>query len=398
MFSSRLNWSFATNRLSSMLEAKHASGVQVLDLTESNPTHAGFDYPEKEIVDALAKPASLHYEPDPRGLLLARQAVADYYHSRGEDVNLESIHLTASTSEAYAYLFKLLTNPGDEVLVPQPSYPLFDFLAALESVHVARYPLMYDDESGWQINLEALGNIISTKTKAVILVNPNNPTGSFIKKSELVKLNELCSEYNLALIVDEVFSDFFYGKDVQRVNSLVGNRDALTFVLSGLSKICGLPQMKLGWIHVSGEESLVAETRERLDFISDTYLSVSTPIQHAAAELLSLRHEMQAQIVERILRNDKYLRARSAELLFCRVLKQEGGWYAILEISEDFSEEEFCLSLLEEDNVFLHPGYFFDFPKQRFFVISLLTPPAIFEEGVNQIASRLKRTHESSYG
>lgn len=396
MFSSRLNWSFAVNRLSKVLEAKLASGMKVLNLTESNPTHAGFDYPEKEILAALSKPSLLRYEPDPRGLPAARQAVADYYRSRGEDVNLESIHLTASTSEGYAYLFKLLADPGDEVLVPQPSYPLFDFLAALESVHVARYPLKYDDEFGWQINLEALGNIITTKTKAIILVNPNNPTGSFIKKSELEKLNELCAEHDLALIVDEVFSDYAYGGDVQRVRSLVGNPHALTFVLSGLSKICALPQMKLGWIHVGGPVGLVAETRERLDFIADTYLSVSTPVQHAAAELLSLRQEMQRQIIERVLRNDKYLRTRSAELPFCRVLKQEGGWYAILEITGEFSEEDFCLTLLEDDNVFLHPGYFFDFPKQGFLVLSLLTPQAIFEEGVNRVVSRLKRTHERS--
>jgi len=395
MFSSRLSWNFTANRLSKVLEAKQASGVQVLDLTESNPTQAGLDYPKGKILEALSRPASLRYEPDPRGLLSARQAIAEYYRSQGEDVKLDTIHLTASTSEGYAYLFKLLANPGDEVLVPQPSYPLLDFLAALESVHVARYPLKYDDESGWQINLEALGNTITTKTKAIILVNPNNPTGSFIKKSELAKMNELCAEHGLALIVDEVFSDYSYGDDARRVRTLVGNRNALTFVLSGLSKICGLPQMKLGWIHVNGPENLVAETRDRLDFISDTYLSVSSPVQHAAAELLSLRHEMQHQILERILRNEKYLRTRSTELPFCRILKQEGGWYAILEITDDFSEEDFCLMLLEEDNVFLHPGYFFDFLKQRFLVFSLLTSSAIFEEGVTRIISRFGKIYRN---
>jgi len=395
MFSSRLNWSFATNRLSKVLEAKRASGVQVLDLTESNPTQAGFDYPRGKILEALSIPASLRYEPDPSGLLAARQAIADYYRSRGEKVTAEFIYLTASTSEGYAYLFKLLADPGDEILVPQPSYPLFDFLAALESVQVARYPLKYDDEFGWQINLEALGNSITTKTKAIILVNPNNPTGSFIKKSELAKMNELCAEHGLALIVDEVFSDYFYSDDVQRVCNLVGNPHALTFVLSGLSKICGLPQMKLGWIHVNGPENVVAETRERLDFISDTYLSVGTPVQHAAAELLSVRHEMQRQIIERVLRNDKYLRSRSAELPSCRVLKQEGGWYAVMEISTEFFEEEFCINLLEVDNALLHPGYFFDFQKQGFLVFSLLTSPAIFEEGVNRIISRFGKTHRN---
>jgi len=391
MFSSRFIWDLTANRLSAALETKRAAGIEVIDLTESNPTHAGFDDDGKEILAALAQPQSLRYDPDPRGLLSARQAVAAYYAECGEAIRPEQIHLTASTSEGYAYLFKLLANPGDEVLVPHPSYPLLDFLAALESVHLIRYPLEYDDNAGWRINMEALAASVSTKTKAIVLVNPNNPTGSFIKKTELQELNELCAQHHLALIVDEVFSDYGDGNDPQRVKSLVGNRDSLTFVLSGLSKIAGLPQMKLGWIHASGPETLRAEARERLDFIADTYLSVGAPVQHATAKLLALRHSLQGQIIRRIHANDAYLREQCSKLSDGRVLRMEGGWYAILEISKKFSEEEWALALLEEDNVLIHPGYFFDFPREGFMVLSLLTPPIIFQQGISKIISRLAK-------
>jgi len=388
MFSSRFTWSLTTNRLSAALEARRAAGMTVLDLTQSNPTRAGLNYLHGVILEAISSPESLDYEPDPRGLSCARQAVAEYYALRGETVNPEAIYLTASTSEAYAFLFKLLADPGDEVLVPQPSYPLFDFLAALEAVHVARYPLQYDDTHGWHIDLDALANLITTKTKALIIVNPNNPTGSFLKKNELLQLNALCAEHGLALIVDEVFSDYAFGDDACRVRSIIGNRETLTFVLSGLSKICGLPQMKLAWIHVSGPARQVAESSERLDIIADTYLSVSTPIQHAAADLLVLGWEMQKQIIERVKKNLETLRAQCSEGRPCRVLQQEGGWYAILELSGKFSEEEFCLTLLNEDGVYVHPGYFFDFARQGFVVLSLLTPSDIFKQGVLKIIRR----------
>jgi len=388
MFSSRFTWSMTANRLSAALEARRAAGFCIHDLTESNPTRAGFDYPQKEILAALSNPKSVLYEPDPRGVLSTRQVIADYYAARGERVSAGMMHLTSSTSEAYAFLFKLLADPGDEVLVPQPSYPLFDFLAALEAVHVARYPLKYDDTHGWQINLEALANTITTKTKAIVIVNPNNPTGSFLKKNELLQLNAVCAEHDLALIVDEVFSDYASGDDAHRVRSMISNRETLTFVLSGLSKICGLPQMKLAWIHVSGPERLVAESSERLEVIADTYLSVSTPIQHAAADLFGLGREIQKQIITRVTKNLETLRAQCGEGRPCRALHAEGGWYAILELPGKFSEEEFCLTLLNEDGVFVHPGYFFDFARQGFVVLSLLTPSDIFKQGVLKIIRR----------
>jgi aspartate/methionine/tyrosine aminotransferase len=390
MFSSRFTWSFTANRLSKALDAKRAAGIPVLDLTESNPTRAGFEYPESEMLAAMALPASMRYDPDPRGLLVARQAVADYYAGQGLATSPDAIHLTAGTSEGYAYLLKLLADPGDEVLVPQPSYPLFDFLAALESVNLVRYPLEYDEKIGWRIQFDQLAAMISTKTRAIVLVNPNNPTGSFVKKPELEKLNELCARERFALIVDEVFSDYGFGNDPQRIRSMAGNDEALTFVLSGLSKIAGLPQMKLGWIHTSGPEKLFAEARERLDFIADTYLSVGTAVQHMAAELLSLRHGIQQQILQRVDSNRTFLEAYLAKAGRSRMLRIEGGWYAILEIPAIASEEEWALSLLEESNVFVHPGYFFDFAHEGFIVVSLLTSQEIFREGIARIIDHLE--------
>ncbi|MEK7729510.1 MAG: pyridoxal phosphate-dependent aminotransferase [candidate division KSB1 bacterium] len=382
LFSSRFTFSLATNRLGGILERKRAQREHILDLTESNPTRAGLVYDEAEILAALSQPQTLRYEPEPRGLFSARQAVAAYYRARGEQVTAEHIHLTASTSEGYAYLFKLLADPEAEVLVPQPAYPLLDFLTALESVRLVHYPLCYEAAHGWRIDLEQLALTISTKTVAIVLVNPNNPTGSFIKQEELRELNTICAEHNLALICDEVFSDYGEGEDEQRVPSLVGNDETLTFVLSGLSKVSALPQMKLGWIHVSGPAALREEAQERLDFIADTYLSVSTPVQHAAKRLLAQRDSLQAQIQARCRANETWLRAECARLPNCHMLKREGGWYAIIEMRLPFDEEEFTVRLLEAENVLLHPGYFFDFPKSGFLVVSLLTPEEIFQRGV----------------
>lgn len=391
MFSSRFTFSLTTNRLSEILERKRAAHEIIIDLTESNPTRAGLQYDEFEILAALAQPQALLYEPDPRGLLTARKAVAEYYRGRGADVFAEQIHLTASTSEGYAYLFKLLADPGAEVLVPQPAYPLLDFLTALESVRLVHYPLRYDREQGWRIDLEKLGAIISTKTVALVLVNPNNPTGSFIKREELHALNQLCIEHNLALICDEVFSDYGEGKDVRRVPSLAGNGAALTFVLSGLSKISALPQVKLGWIQVSGPPALRAEAQHRLDFIADTYLSVSTPVQHATARLLAQRESLQTQITKRCQANERRLLAQCDTQSDIHLLQREGGWYAILQCEHLLDEEEFATGLLEEDNVFLHPGYFFDFPRSGYLVLSLLTPEHTFAEGLQRLWPRLTR-------
>lgn len=390
MFSSRFTFSLATNRLSKILARKRARNEEILDLTASNPTCAGFVYNETEVLAALSLPQALLYEPDPRGLLAARQAVADYYRARGEPTEAQHIHLTASTSEGYAYLFKLLANPGDEIFVPQPAYPLLDFLTALESVRLVHYPLRYEAPSGWRIDFDKLAASVSTHTRAIVVINPNNPTGSFLKQKELQQLNALCARHELALISDEVFSDYVTGPDPTRVASMVGNHEALTFVLSGLSKISALPQVKLGWIHVNGPQALRAEAQERLDFIADTYLSVATPVQHAAERLLALRHDLQAQIQRRVASNEQALRSYCNVSSACHVLKREGGWYALVAMPEEIEEEGYAVRLLEEENVLLHPGYFFDFPQTGFMVISLLTPPEVFQEGVARMTAQIR--------
>ncbi len=375
------------------LQAKKAAGIEVLDLTESNPTCAGFSYDAVEILGALTQPQAMLYEPSPRGLPAARQAITNYYLQRNKTIHADSLFLTASTSEAYSHLFKLLADPGDEVLVPKPSYPLLDFLTALDSVQPIQYPITYNHQHGWRIDLDALHNLISTRTKAIVVVSPNNPTGSYLKANELAELNALCAKNNLALIVDEVFADYRYQARADQVETAVGNEGALTFVLSGLSKVVGLPQVKLGWIQVSGPASLVAEAGSRLEFIADTYLSVATPVQHAVERLLAQRQAIQQQIIARLDDNHRVLESQCAASPNCRVLIREGGWYAVLEIDGDgaqASDDDRVLQLLEQDNVFVHPGYFYDFDRDGILVLSLLTPPSIFQAGVSKILAHIR--------
>ena len=382
MFSSRLNWSLRPNRLSALLEEKRAAGADVLDLTESNPTRAGFAYPQAEILTALADTDALRYHPSPRGLDSAREAVAGYYRDRGTKILVENILLTASTSEAYAYLFKLLANPGDEILAPRPSYPLFEFLADLESVHIRQYPLRYDGV--WHVDFDALEQAITPRTRAIVVVNPNNPTGSFLKRAELDVLDSLAAERGLAILSDEVFRDYAFADEGDRVSTLAGERQALTFSMSGLSKIAGLPQMKLGWIVASGPRR--AEALEALELIADTYLSVSTPVQVALSRLLALSGGITEQIRQRTASNLARLRETmlgSAATL----LRTEGGWYAVLQVGRSRSEEEWTLKLLGESNVLVQPGFFFDFESEAFLVLSLLPEPAKFAEGVSRLRS-----------
>ncbi len=389
MFSRRFKWSLESNRLARLIEAKRKSGAPILDLTEANPTRAGFDYPVEEILGALAQPAAMLYEPAPRGLLTARQAVAAYYAERGFGVDPERIHLTASTSEAYSYLFKLLADQGQSVLVPQPSYPLPEFLAALEGVELCHYRLQYAHTAGWQIDFDSIEKAMAEDARAIIVVSPNNPTGSFIKLSEAERLNAICAKHRLALMVDEVFGDYGFGTDDGRAQSLVSNGAALTFVMSGCSKILALPQMKLGWIVTGGPEDLRAEAIERLDLIADTFLSVAAPVQHAAPTWLRLRRGLQDQILNRVRGNLDWL-AKTVEDSPLRLLRVEGGWYAMLELPRHFSEEDWVLTLLEDDEVLAHPGYFFDFPREAFLVLSLLPRAETFREAVNRIFARVE--------
>jgi aspartate/methionine/tyrosine aminotransferase len=298
---------------------------------------------------------------------------------------VERILLTASTSEAYGFVFKLLADPGDEILVPRPSYPLFDFLAALDSVRAVQYPLVYD--GGWAIDFEALRSSITDRARAVVIVNPNNPTGSFLKRAELDELLGLCRRHGLAIISDEVFSDYGFDEDRERVRSLIDVNDVLAFSLNGLSKVAGLPQMKLGWIVASGPEDLRKLAFERLELIADTYLSVGAPVQWAASSLLEASGGIQRQILERVRGNLANLRRQIGNDSPWRVLDVEGGWYAIVRAPLIHSEEEWVLTLLDRDNVLVQPGFFFDFESEAFLVLSLLTKPEVFDEGVRRIVA-----------
>ena len=381
MFSSRFHWDFRTNRLTQALEARRRDGARLLDLTESNPTRAGLVYPP-EIVRAFDDPRMLVYEPSPAGAAEAREAVASYYAARGERVEAGRILLTASTSEAYAWLFKLLTNAGDHVLVPRPSYPLFEFLANLESVEVRPYPLAY--HGGWAIDLDALAAPVSERTRAVVLVNPNNPTGSYVKRTELQALSRLCAQRRIALISDEVFSDYPLGPDAERISTLVDVEECLAFSMSGLSKVAGLPQMKLGWIVTSGPAKLRAEAMEKLEWIADTYLSVSTPVACAAARLLASGELVQRQIRERTAGN----LAEAREVLAgsaAGILAVEGGWYITVQMPRIRSEEDWAVGLLSQESVLTQPGFFYDFESEAFLVVSLLTMPEVFREGMGRL-------------
>ena len=381
MFSSRFHWDPSPNRLTRLLAELRGAGTPVLDLTESNPTHAGFSYPE-QIVAALADPRALRYDPQPAGSLAARETLCRYYAEAGHIVEPDRVLLTASTSEAYQYLFKLLADPGDEVLVPRPSYPLFEFLATMESLRVVSYPLVY--HGAWSIDCHALAAAITPRTRAIVLVNPNNPTGSFLKRDELRFLESL----GIPLISDEVFADYAFAEDAQRVRTLAGTSETLSFSMSGLSKIAGLPQMKLGWIVISGPTAARAEAKDKLEWIADTYLSVSTPVQQAAPRLLELGKDIQQQIAARVRANLAYLESAVTADSPCRTLAVEGGWCGTLQVPRIRREEEWALDLLEKDNVLVQPGFFYDFESEAFLVLSLLTEPDAFREGCRRLLAR----------
>jgi alanine-synthesizing transaminase len=381
MFSSRLHWDLAPNRLTRLVAAQRQAGAVILDLTESNPTRANLSYPAGEILAALADEHSLLYDPTPAGMPSARAAVAEQC-----GVEPERVLLTTSTSESYAWLFKLLADPGDEILTPRSSYPLFEFLEELDAVRVTQYPLVY--HNGWSIDFDALRRAVTDRTRAIVLVNPNNPTGSFFKRGEVDELAALAAERNLALISDEVFNGYAFGPAPQRVTTLAGVQQTLTFCLGGLSKMAGLPQMKLGWIVLGGPVALQAQASERLELIADTYLSVGTPVQHALPRLLAAGATVQQQISARTQENLAWLRSAIAPNSPVQLLDVEGGWYATLRVPRTQSEEEWCLELLERDHVLVQPGYFYDFESEAFLVLSLLTPTGIFREGVQRLLNR----------
>jgi alanine-synthesizing transaminase len=382
MFSRRTNWNFAANRLASLLEERRRAGEEVLDLTECNPTRAGLDYPEDAILTAAHQIEALLYEPAPFGLEKARNAVTQYYLERGVRISPDDILLTASTSEAYAFLFKVLLDPGDEVLIPRPSYPLFDYLAALESIEVVSYPLEFDGK--WRIDTNVLEGALTERTRAILAVHPGNPTGMYLKPNDIDRLGELCRRRNLALIVDEVFLDYVLEDDQDRVGSLATATKGLTFVLSGLSKVAGLPQMKLSWIGIGGPGPYRREARKRLEHVSDVFLSVGTSVQHALETYLRLAKQIQPLILSRLGGNLKLLRDQCSDSPV-DVPPIGGGWYGVLRLPAIKSSEEWALELLSSENVYIHPGYLFDFPIDACLVVSLLTPPGMFREGTRRL-------------
>jgi len=360
----------------------------VLDLTESNPTHAGLAYPKEEILGALSDARALRYDPDPRGMLVAREAVSRYYAGRGLDVDPSRIILTASTSEAYSYLFKLLTDPGDAVLVPRPSYPLFEHLAAMESVKVRQYPLRYD--GAWHIDFAALDSAAGSdaaRVRAIVIVNPNNPTGSYLKRDEWTRLAGWATERGLAILSDEVFSDFPLTPDAKRIATLAAAEEAQVFAMSGLSKIAGLPQMKLGWIVASGSGHAAA--LDGLEWIADTYLSVATTVQLALGRLLDATESVRDQIRARTAGNLATARAmvETGTRSVCRILNVEGGWYIAIQVPRTRSEEEWALGLLRDVDILVQPGFFYDFESEAYLVVSLLTEAVVFQEGIRRLCT-----------
>lgn len=383
MFSSRTNWHRQPNRLSQLLHERRRSGKPIIDLTVSNPTEAGFEYPAKEILASLSQDSSLRYDPDPFGIPAARNAVSSYYSGKGIHVSPSDVILTAGTSEAYSFLFTLLCEAGDDILVPTPSYPLFEFLAKLSSVRISSYSLRFDGE--WHIDVDSVRRAVTSATKAIVIVSPHNPTGMFLKKDELEALNEIAHEHHLALVVDEVFSDYGLGNDVRRIRSTAANTEALTFTLNGISKSCGLPQLKLGWIVVSGRDDVKTEALHRLEIISDTFLSVNTPVQVALPKLLPAGEKVRNQIIKRVELNLAFLKQSLPANPLVSHLSTEGGWYAILKIPTTKSDEEWAVELLAESGVYVFPGYFFEFQQEGHLVVSLLAPNAEFETGIGGI-------------
>jgi alanine-synthesizing transaminase len=382
MFSSRTNIERARNRLSLALERKRRVGARILDLTESNPTRVGLFCPE-DMLAPLSRPDARHYDPAPFGLLSARGAVAADCSRRGFEAPAERIVLTASTSESYALLFKLLCDPDDVVLVPQPSYPLFEYLAAFESVRTRPYPLSFDGE--WRVDPPILRRATGARCRAVVVVHPNNPTGSFLKRDEARDISTFCAERGLALISDEVFADYAHADDPRRAASLHETGEALTFVLGGLSKSCGLPQIKLGWIIVGGPPAILKEATERLEILSDTYLSVGTPAQLAAPAFLSSLDKLQTPITRRIRANLHRLKKRLDALSPISLLAPEGGWSAVVRVPATLPEEELTIRLLEERDVLVHPGFFFDFPQEAHLILSLLPREDVFNQGLESL-------------
>ena len=385
MFSSRLPAALAPNAITRAVSALRDRQVAFLDLTETNPTRVGVTYPPN-LLRSLSDPSAAVYQPEPLGLPQARAAIAAEYAAEGATIDPDRIFLTVSSSEAYALLFKLLADPGDQVLVPQPSYPLFESLTSLESVLSTPYHLDY--HGVWSIDRDSLTRAANNRTRAVLVVSPNNPTGSMLRSADRDWLASLCGERKWALIADEVFAGYPL-RPARDAVSCIGETRALTFVLGGLSKSAGLPQLKLGWIAASGPEALVRQAIERLEVMCDTYLSVSTPVQIAAPALLAagrtIRDGIRARISTNLASLDRLLAGASS----ISVLPPEGGWSVALRVPAVEPEEALVLRLLRDHHVLVHPGFFFDFASEAYLVVSLLPEPSVFNIAMNGVITAL---------
>jgi len=380
IFADRTRWNLDENRLCRTLADLRERGAPILDLTRSNPTECGFNYNEPAIHRAFTHSGMLRYAPDPRGMKSAREAVRDYYRAQHLSVTDDDLVLTSGTSEAYSFVFRLLCNPGDEVLIPSPGYPLLDFLADLCDVKPVRYPLLYDH--GWQIDFSALTAAVTQRTRCLVVVHPNNPTGHYTSASEQVALSRFCVERGVALISDEVFFDFSLAGTSGP--GLASRSETLTFTLSGLSKVCGMPQMKLAWIAVTGPAEQKREALPRLEVVADAHLSVGTPVQLAAPALLGMRADFGSQVMSRVRNNLQELDAQLARQSACNRLRCDGGWSAVLRVPALQSDEDVAVSLLTEKEVYLHPGHFYDFSQPGYMVASLIISEKDFAEGIRR--------------
>lgn len=378
-FSKRTEWELSSNRITQILEDLKKSGQNILDLTESNPTRCGFLYPP-EIIASFSSEKNLEYAPSPQGLFGAREAVCAYYAQKGLHVDPEQVFLTASTSESYSFLFRLLAEPGEAVAFPQPSYPLFQFLVDLNDLRMETYRLLYRNR--WQVDLENLRAALNPQVRAMVLVNPNNPTGSSFSVAERQEIQEICRDRELPLICDEVFLDYPF-EEKTHIQSFLHGPEALAFILGGVSKTLALPQMKVGWIVLGGPKELVLRARARLEVIADTYLSVNTPAQNALPLWIKKQGMIQEQILNRIRKNRQKIFETIPSDGQC--LNADGGWYAVIRLPQGCREEAVVKELLEKHSVFVHPGYFFDFAEESFVVVSLLPQPEIFEEGLARL-------------
>ncbi len=390
MFSSRLRQPAGRNRLALAVERRRSMGLPIADLTLSNPTRAGFSYPPG-LLAPLSQPGALAYDPSPFGLEVARQAVSDDFARRGKALPAEQIVLTASTSEAYSLLFKLLCDPGDAVLAPRPSYPLVEHLTELDGVSLDHYGLEFHGR--WTSDVHALQEKLSAqhgkRIRAIVVISPNNPTGSVVDDAELAAVTSLARQHRVAIIADEVFAD--YPVSGGQPSSVLREPAALTFALGGLSKTAGLPQVKLGWIGIDGPSGLVKEAMDRLETMCDAYLSVSTPVQLAAPELLQSAAAIRAQIQRRVCENFAEISRASAACPACTLMPVEAGWYAVVQIPAIDSEEMIVIDLLDRTGVLVHPGYFYDFEREAFAVISLLPEPHVFAGAIQALFNEIGR-------